>query len=122
MFNLVIPLQRWLQMQVRLKNEMAWLTYIGTRLDTEESGSLREVFLDSNWYSGNRWTVCLPGIGWLPRAALSRVSIPANSSYVAQRPAQRTSLISSPNIMMLITRRARPAGLTKRFRKPLKPG
>ncbi len=81
------------QMQVEeVKEENGLLTYIGTRLDTEESGvALREVFLDSklvfskpqDWCSANRRTVCLPGrltVWTALRCVIARVSIPANSS------------------------------------------
>lgn len=73
------------QMQVEeVKEENGLLTYIGTRLDTEESGvALREVFLIASWCSANRRIVCLPGrltVWTALRCVIARVSIPANSS------------------------------------------
>ena len=71
------------QMQVEeVKEENGLLTYIGTRLDTEESGvALREVFLDSKLVFSR--TVCLPGrltVWTALRCVIARVNIPANSS------------------------------------------
>lgn len=48
MFNLAdTSLLRWLQMQVSVKEEMAWLTYIGTRLILKSLAACGS-FLDSN--------------------------------------------------------------------------
>ena len=73
------------QMQVEeVKEENGLLTYIGTRLDTEESGvALREVFLDSKLVFSKPRTVCLPGrltVWTALRCVIARVNIPANSS------------------------------------------
>ena len=73
------------QMQVEeVKEENGLLTYIGTRLDTEESGVACVKFsLIANWCSANRRTVCLPGrltVWTALRCVIARVSIPANSS------------------------------------------
>lgn len=105
------------QMQVEeVKEENGLLTYIGTRLDTEESGvALREVFLDSKLVFSKPQDRLFAGqIDRMDRFAL-RYRARKYSSEQFRMPysglrGQRTSLIliSSTSLMMLVaaTRRA----------------
>lgn len=105
------------QMQVEeVKEENGLLTYIGTRLDTEESGvALREVFLDSKLVFSKPQDRLFAGqIDRMDRFAL-RYRVRKYSSEQFRMPysglrGQRTSLIpiSSTSLMMLVaaTRRA----------------